>query len=109
MTTGDHSSAAWLGATTFVAAYSGAIAVLVPFFCTLVGLVTSVTYLTCAYTLPAWFMLRLAKQGGSALVMRPGEKWLLTMIIPLSVIASAVGLAASLRTFVYEAGGGEGM
>lgn len=109
MTTGDHSSAAWLGATTFVAAYSGAIAVLVPFFCTLVGLVTSVTYLTCAYTLPSWFMLRLAKQRGSGLALHPGEKWLLTMIIPLSVIASAVGLAASLRTFVYEAGGGEGM
>jgi hypothetical protein len=48
----DHARAPWAVASAVVIAYSAAIAVALPFFSTLVGLVASVTYLTCAYTLP---------------------------------------------------------
>jgi len=52
-TASDHARAPWAVASAVVIAYSAAIAVALPFFSTLVGLVASVTYLTCAYTLPA--------------------------------------------------------
>ncbi|GLC36986.1 hypothetical protein PLESTB_000171200 [Pleodorina starrii] len=102
--TGDHASSHWLAATAFVAAYSAVIAVAVPFFCTLVGLVTSVTYLTCAYTLPAWFAIKLlgSKLGGL-------EKAWLVFLIPVSIALSVVGFVASVRTYITEASGGEGM
>ncbi|GLI62001.1 hypothetical protein VaNZ11_004573 [Volvox africanus] len=102
--TGDHSSSHWLAATAFVAAYSAVVAVAIPFFCTLVGFVTSVTYLTCAYTLPAWFAIKLlsGKLGGL-------EKAWLTSLIPVSIILSSIGLVASVKTYITEAYGGEGM
>ncbi|GIL51251.1 hypothetical protein Vafri_7121, partial [Volvox africanus] len=102
--TGDHSSSHWLAATAFVAAYSAVVAVAIPFFCTLVGFVTSVTYLTCAYTLPAWFAIKLlsGKLGGL-------EKAWLTFLIPVSITLSSIGLIASVKTYITEAYGGEGM
>lgn len=102
--TGDHHSSHWLAATAFVAAYSAVIAVAVPFFCTLVGLVTSVTYLTCAYTLPAWFALKLLAGRLGAL-----ERAWLIALIPVTLCLSGVGLLASVKTYVIEAAGGEGM
>lgn len=68
------------------------------------GLVTSVTYLTCAYTLPAWFALKLL-----AAQLHPLERAFLMAVIPLSIVASAIGLAASIVTYITESGGGEGM
>ncbi|PNW82897.1 hypothetical protein CHLRE_06g298750v5 [Chlamydomonas reinhardtii] len=103
MSTGDHSSGHWLAATAFVAAYSAVIAVAVPFFCTLVGLVTSVTYLTTAYTLPAIFALKLFPN------MNTVEKWWLKALIPISIILSLIGFVASIKTYMIEASGGEGM
>ncbi|KXZ51057.1 hypothetical protein GPECTOR_14g43 [Gonium pectorale] len=99
-----ESWAEWLAATAFVAAYSAVIAVAVPFFCTLVGLVTSVTYLTCAYTLPAWFALKLLRNSLGSV-----ERVWLTALIPLSIALSAVGFAASIKTYITERSGGEGM
>jgi vesicular inhibitory amino acid transporter len=69
-----------------------------------VGLVTSVTYLTCAYTLPAWFALKLLADKLSS-----RERFLLIAIIPLSIVLSATGFAASVKTYITEASGGEGM
>lgn len=68
------------------------------------GLVTSVTYLTCAYTLPAWFSLKLlgAKLGSL-------EKVWLMALIPITIILSSIGLVASVKTYISEASGGEGM
>ena len=48
----DHARAPWAAVSTGVVAYSCAVALTLPFFSTLVGLMSSVTYLTCAYTLP---------------------------------------------------------
>ncbi|PNH07612.1 hypothetical protein TSOC_005908 [Tetrabaena socialis] len=103
--TGDHKSSHWLLATVFVTLYSGIVAVVIPFFCTLVGLVTSVTYLTCAYTLPAWFALTLLRAQ-----LGPVERGFLIALIPITLALSAVGLTASVWTYVADiGGGGEGM
>ena len=48
----DHARAPWAAVSAGVVAYSCAVALTLPFFSTLVGLMSSVTYLTCAYTLP---------------------------------------------------------
>ncbi|KAG2491782.1 hypothetical protein HYH03_009942 [Edaphochlamys debaryana] len=101
--TGDHKARDWFAATAFIAFYSAIIAVAVPFFCTLVGLVTSVTYLTCAYTLPAWFALVLL---GDRLGLV--ERVWLKALIPLSIILSCIGLVASVKTYMVESSGGEG-
>ncbi len=69
-----------------------------------VGLVTSVTYLTCAYTLPAWFALKLLAGRLSSL-----ERAWLIAVIPITLCLSGVGLVASIKTYVIEAAGGEGM
>ncbi|EFJ49048.1 hypothetical protein VOLCADRAFT_104490 [Volvox carteri f. nagariensis] len=100
--TGDHSSSHWLAATAFVASYSAVIAVAVPFFCTLVGFVTSVTYLTVAYTLPAWFAIKLLSAKLSGL-----ERTWLIVLIPLSIILSIMGLVASIKTYINETSDGE--
>lgn len=68
------------------------------------GLVTSVTYLTCAYTLPAWFALKLLAGRLGAL-----ERAWLIALIPVTLCLSGVGLLASVKTYVIEAAGGEGM
>ncbi|GFR52080.1 hypothetical protein Agub_g14540 [Astrephomene gubernaculifera] len=104
MSTGDHSSGHWLATTAFVASYSAVVAVAVPFFCTLVGFVTSVTYLACAYTLPAWFALKLLADR----LGRLEKAWLITLI-PVSLVLSAIGLVASVITYINEASSGEGM
>lgn len=48
----DHARVPWALVSAGVVAYSCAVALTLPFFSTLVGLMSSVTYLTCAYTLP---------------------------------------------------------
>ena len=73
-----------------IVGYSFGISVTLPFFSTLVGLVTSVTYLTCAYTIPAWFTLRLLGERVSR-----AEYWLLWAIIPVSLAFSALGFGSS--------------
>ena len=55
----DHCPWWWAGLSLFIITYSIAISVFVPFFRSLVGIITASTYLLCAYTLPAWFALRL--------------------------------------------------
>ncbi len=65
------------------------------------GLVTSVTYLSCAYLLPAWFTLKLV---GSKL-WAP-ERWLLASLIPLSIVVSLVGLWGSVMALITDLGGG---
>ena len=77
----DHCPKRWLAASVFVVVYSYAISTSVPYFGTLVGLVTSSTYLICAYALPSWFTLRLL---GNAL--GTPERLLLWSLIPLSFL-----------------------
>ncbi|KIY99064.1 amino acid transporter [Monoraphidium neglectum] len=47
---GDHPWGPWLVVTAFVVLYSYGISMTIPFFSTLVGIVSSSTYLLCAYT-----------------------------------------------------------
>eukprot|EP00195_Chlamydomonas_chlamydogama_P017158 CAMPEP_0202897894 /NCGR_PEP_ID=MMETSP1392-20130828/6545_1 /ASSEMBLY_ACC=CAM_ASM_000868 /TAXON_ID=225041 /ORGANISM="Chlamydomonas chlamydogama, Strain SAG 11-48b" /LENGTH=530 /DNA_ID=CAMNT_0049583659 /DNA_START=191 /DNA_END=1783 /DNA_ORIENTATION=+ len=100
----DHSWKYWLPASVFVVAYSYGISTTVPYFSTLVGLVTASTYLICAYALPAWFTLRLlwSKLGGF-------EVAVLYSLIPFSFLISGVGLYASIQELMNNmSGGGEG-
>ena len=88
-------------ASVCIVGYSFGISVSLPFFSTLVGLVTSVTYLTCAYTIPCWFTLRLLGERVSR-----AEYWLLWALIPLSLAFSAVGLGSSVWALINNLGGG---
>mmetsp|Transcript_35135 Transcript_35135/g.78203 ORF Transcript_35135/g.78203 Transcript_35135/m.78203 type:complete len:519 (+) Transcript_35135:215-1771(+) len=100
---GDHCWKRWLVASLFVVAYSYGISTTVPYFSTLVGLVTSATYLICAYVLPAWFTLRLL---GSRIYLL--EKVVLWSLIPFSFLLSGVGLYASVMALLQDVQGGEG-
>ena len=99
---GDHAWLPWLGASACIIAYSFGISISLPFFSTLVGLVTSVTYLTCAYTLPCWFTIRLLRGHISRTEL--GLCWFL---VGFSVLLSGVGLASSILALVDNLGGGE--
>ena len=99
----DHCPKRWLAASVFVVVYSYAISTSVPYFGTLVGLVTSSTYLICAYALPSWFTLRLL---GNAL--GTPERLLLWSLIPLSFLFSGVGLYGSIMSLIDDIEGGEG-
>ena len=98
---GDHKRLPWLVASVCIVGYSFGISVSLPFFSTLVGLVTSVTYLTCAYTIPCWFTLRLLGER-----MSRAEYWLLWALIPLSLAFSMVGFGSSVWALVNNLGGG---
>ena len=99
----DHCPRRWLGASVFVVIYSYLISTTVPYFSTRVGLVTSSTYLICAYALPAWFTLRLVgKQIGVA------ERLLLWSLIPMAFMFSGVGLYGSIVSLIDDIEGGEG-
>jgi vesicular inhibitory amino acid transporter len=62
---------------------------------------TSVTYLVCAYTLPAWFALKLCGAW-----LGPWERYFLMALIPASLLGSAVGLWASVMALINDLGGG---
>lgn len=99
----DHNPYWWFGVSVFVVAYSCAISSSLPFFSTLVGILTSVTYLTCAYTIPAFFLLKLL---GPKLGF--GEKSVLYLMIPVSVVISLIGFVSSIYTLVNNIAGSEG-
>ena len=99
----DHCPWWWAGLSLFIITYSIAISVFVPFFRSLVGIITASTYLLCAYTLPAWFALRLFWHKTSLL-----ERGFLLLLIPVSLLLSVVGLAASLLSMAEDMHGGEG-
>ncbi|KAJ9516031.1 hypothetical protein QJQ45_024473, partial [Haematococcus lacustris] len=99
----EHCGWRWLVISLFVVAYSCVISISLPFFSSLVGLVTSVTYLVCAYALPAWFCLRLLPN------ISWGERLLLWLLIPTALLFSGVGLWGSISALVNDLqGGGEG-
>ncbi|GBF89647.1 hypothetical protein Rsub_02365 [Raphidocelis subcapitata] len=87
----DHSPLPWFAATAFVVGYSFLISMTVPFFSALVGVVSSSTYLLCAYTLPCIFALRML---GSDLT--PRERAACRAAVPATIALSALGLACSL-------------
>lgn len=97
---GDHARLPWLAASAVIVAYSFGISWSLPFFSTLVGLVTSVTYLTCAYTIPCWFTLRLL---GSRISR--AEYALCWALVPLSIAFSCLGFGCSLYALVQNLGG----
>jgi solute carrier family 32 (vesicular inhibitory amino acid transporter) len=78
-----------------VVAYSLLISMSVPHFSSLVALITSATYLTCAYTIPCWFTLLLLKDRINRL-----ETLACMGLIPLSVALSCGGLAAAARSLM---------
>lgn len=83
--------------------YSYLLAISVPFFSTLVSLITSACYLLCAYALPAYFTLILI--GDKLGVF---ERFFLRSLIPASFIFSALGFYASVVTLANDISGGEG-
>ena len=93
----------WLYASIFVVAYSYGLAISIPFFSTLVSLITSACYLICAYALPAYFTLILIGDQ-----LNQVEKFFLQSLIPASFIFSALGFYASIVTLANDLSGGEG-
>lgn len=94
----------WFYASVFVVAYSYLLSISVPFFSTLVSLITSTCYLICAYALPAYFTLILIGDKIGSL-----ERLFLQSLIPASFIFSALGLYASIVSLANDlSGGGEG-
>lgn len=89
----DHARLPWLLVTSFVIASSYVVAMTIPFFSTLVGIVSSSTYLLCAYTLPCWFALRLLPQDLGRI-----ERAACRLAIPLTLALSALGLVCSVST-----------
>ncbi len=99
----DHCPWKWMRTSIFVIVYSYLISTTVPYFSTLVGLVTSATYLLCAYALPSWFTLRLL--GGK---LGTFERLLMWSLIPFSFLLSGVGLYSSVRALIDDVSSGEG-
>lgn len=93
----EHCPWKWLGTSLFVVGYSWLISMFLPYFSSLVGIVASSTYLVCAYTLPCWFGLKLI---GSQ--MWRGELYLCHLLIPLSLLLSAAGLASSVSSLIQD-------
>ncbi|KAI8464358.1 MAG: transmembrane amino acid transporter protein-domain-containing protein [Monoraphidium minutum] len=89
----DHAAGPWLLVTSGVVLYSYLISMTIPFFSTLVGIVSSSTYLLCAYTLPCWFALRLLAHDLGA-----PERLACRAAIPLTLALSALGLVCSAST-----------
>lgn len=83
------------GGRAGVVAYSFLISMSVPQFSSLVALITSATYLTCAYTIPCWFTLLLLRDR-----IAPLEAAVCTALIPLSIVMSCGGLAAAMRNLL---------
>ena len=93
----DHHWLGWAAGTTFVVAYSFLISMSVPFFSSLVALVTSATYLTCAYTIPCAFTLLLLRGRLSC-----GELALCSALIPLSVAMSCAGFFSAMQQLLED-------
>jgi vesicular inhibitory amino acid transporter len=97
----DHHWLSWLAGTTFVVAYSFIISMSIPFFSSLVALVTSATYLTCAYTIPCAFTLLLMREQ-----LPRSELLLCAALIPLSVLMSCAGFFSALQSLLEDVFGG---
>ena len=69
----------------------------VPFFSSLVALVTSATYLTCAYTLPCAFTLLLLRDRLSC-----GELTLCSALIPISILMSCAGFFSAMQQLLED-------
>ena len=97
----DHHWLSWLAGTTFVVAYSFLISMTVPYFSSLVALVTSATYLICAYTIPCCFTLALLRER-----LPRAELALCTVLIPLSLLMSCAGVLSAFQNLMENVRGG---
>ena len=93
----DHHWFVWLCTTFVVISYAFAIAVSIPFFSTLVGLIASATYLTTAYTIPCFFTITLLGKRVPRI-----EYYACTVLIPFSVLASCAGLYSSILALIED-------
>lgn len=91
----DHHWLSWLAGTTFVVAYSFLISMTVPYFSSLVALVTSATYLITAYTIPCCFTLALLRDRLPRI-----ELALCTVLIPLSLLMSCAGVLSAFENLL---------
>ncbi len=93
----DHHWLSWLVGTTFVVGYSFVISMLVPDFSKLVALVTSGTYLLCAYLIPCGCTLLLLRDrlGGAEIA-------LCAALIGASVLMSLAGCYSALQTLLED-------
>ena len=82
-------------------AYSFLVSMSIPFFSLLVALVTSATYLTCAYTIPCAFTLLLLRHR-----LAPAELALCATLIPLSILISCAGFFSALQSLLEDVFGG---
>jgi hypothetical protein len=95
----EHQPLHWLAASGFVVAYSYLVSNMIPYFSCMVGIVSSSTYLVCAYTLPCWFALKLLR--GS---MASSELVLSYVLLGLSLPLSLLGLSSSVTSLVRNLG-----
>lgn len=93
----DHPWQSWMIVSLFVVVYSYLISISVPYFSLLVGMITGATYLTAAYTIPAWFLLLV---GGSRIHW--AERGFLWLLIPVSILVSAGGFWSSLSQLIEK-------
>jgi hypothetical protein len=95
----EHQPLHWLAASGFVVAYSYVVSNMIPYFSCMVGIVSSSTYLVCAYTLPCWFALRLLPSS-----MAKSEVTLNYVLLGLSLPLSLLGLSSSVTSLVRNLG-----
>ncbi|WIA36420.1 hypothetical protein OEZ86_007730 [Tetradesmus obliquus] len=95
----EHQPLHWLAASGFVVAYSYAVSNMIPYFSCMVGIVSSSTYLVCAYTLPCWFAVKLL-HGSMARAEVVLDYALLGLSLPLSLL----GLSSSVTSLVRNLG-----
>lgn len=93
----DHHWLSWLAGTTFVVGYSFIISMMVPDFSKLVALVTSGTYLLCAYLIPCGCTLLLLRDRLSGV-----ELVLCGVLIAASVLMSLAGCYSALQALLEE-------
>lgn len=93
----DHHWLVWLVTTFLVISYAYGIAVSIPFFSTLVGLIASATYLTTAYTIPCFFTIKLLGKRLPRI-----EYYACAALIPLSVAASCAGMYSSVLALLED-------
>ncbi|EIE25419.1 hypothetical protein COCSUDRAFT_46708 [Coccomyxa subellipsoidea C-169] len=97
----DHHWLSWLAGTTFVVAYSFLISMTVPYFSSLVALVTSATYLICAYTIPCCFTVALMRER-----LPRAELALCMALIPMSLLMSCAGVLSAFQNLMENVRGG---
>ncbi|KAL3140245.1 hypothetical protein ABBQ38_004517 [Trebouxia sp. C0009 RCD-2024] len=90
----------WLVTSCVGIAFAASMAYVLPFFSTIMGLIAAIGDLSAAYALPALFCLCLMRHE-----MPRWEQALCYLLVPLSVLLSALGIYASVYQLILQAAG----